>query len=87
MEEKPVKKFSECVDPLLSELLDQTFVVKAFKTSDAHSLGTRVTLDTDKGMYVTFSGVILDQLKMLLSKNDFPVEVTLRKEGQYYKFV
>lgn len=91
MSEKPVRPYRDFREPMLQELTGQKFIVESFTESDGGELGTRVVIKTRQGEFVTFSKVILDELKRLLEKDAFPVEVALGKEkgkvGEYYKFI
>jgi len=91
MSKKVATKFSEVQAqqvPLLSELVDATFIIEKFYIEDTGTFGERATLTTNKGMYATFSAVLIQQLQAVEKANSFPVEVTLRidKRKRYHTF-
>ena len=91
MSEKKVSKFSDVQSsqvPLLSELVDETFIVESFIIEDSGTFGERATLTTNKGEYATFSQVLIQQLRSVESAKKFPVEVTLRidRRKRYHTF-
>jgi len=91
MSKKDITKFSEVQAqqvPLLSELVDMTFVVEKFYVEDTGTFGDRATVSTDKGEYATFSQVLIQQLQAVEKAGKFPVEVTLRidKRKRYHTF-
>jgi len=91
MSKKEVTKFSDVQSqqmPLLSELVDETFIIESFTISDSGTFGDRADVITNKGNYATFSKVLIQQLQGIESANKFPCEVTLRidKRKRYHTF-
>lgn len=88
MTKKAATKFADLAKtqvPLLSELLNETFIVHGYSKMDT-PLGIKCTVETDRGTYATFSEVLEQQLEMAQTNNAFPLEVTMRQRKRYYTF-
>ena len=76
--------------PLLSELMGKTFLIKNVSFEKVN-LGDYAMVETDKGIYRTSSGVLLQQLGLVkdsIREARKPVEVTLAEKkgdsGMFY---
>lgn len=85
---KATKKFSDLRQtdvPLLSELINETFDIHGFEEVET-PLGMKANVETSRGTYATFSGVLIKQLNFMKDKKAFPVEVTMRQVKRYHTF-